>query len=214
MVLEPTLQAELAFPYLVNHILPVGVKGLVIAGLLAVLMSTADSYLHVAGLLFSHDVIKPLRKKPMSDQAELKLARIVTVIIGSASIIAAMLTTSLIELNILAYVFWMPAICVPLLSAVMGRPGSVFSLLWSGACGISAFLIWHFNFYQSTHIDSLLPALIVSALVFFMLYFLENRLKWAENFRQKGTKNYFCACYKKSCHIKFQKLEFEYFAIF
>ncbi len=177
-ILAPNLQPELAFPYLVNHILPVGVKGLVISGLLAVLMSSADSFLHVAGLLFTHDVIKPLQRREMSDKAELRMARIVTAtVIGTISVFAAMVTTSLIELNILGYVFWMPAICVPLLSAIMGRPGSVFSLLVSGAFGISTFLIWRFNFYELTHIDSLLPALLMSALVFFVVCFIENRAK-------------------------------------
>jgi SSS family solute:Na+ symporter len=45
---------------IVNGILPVGAKGLAIAGLFAVTMATADSFLHAAGLTLVHDVIKPL----------------------------------------------------------------------------------------------------------------------------------------------------------
>ena len=81
-ILEPTLQPDMAFPYLVNQILPVGIKGLVIAGVLAVIMSTADSFLHVTGLLLTHDVIRPITGLKTNSKKELVVTRIVTVVIG------------------------------------------------------------------------------------------------------------------------------------
>lgn len=179
-IIKPDLQPDLAFPYLVNHILPVGIKGLVISGLLAVLMSTADSYLHVTGLLFTHDVIKPLRKTPWADRDELRMARWITAFIGILSILGAILYDNLIELNILAYVFWMPAICVPLISGVMGKVGSMRAFLCSGSLGIMTFLSWKFFFYERTAIDSLLPALTMSGLSFFSIYWIEkcSKVDW------------------------------------
>lgn len=166
-ILEPTLKADLAFPYLVNQILPVGVKGLVISGVMAVIMSTADSFLHVAGLLLTHDVIKPIVGKKLTEKHELRLIRFVTAIIGSIALLAAMTNTNIIELNILAYVFWLPAIFIPLVFGVFRGKASTKIFLISGAFGIATYILWKFFWYEKTSIDSLLPAVVINGLVFF-----------------------------------------------
>lgn len=182
-ILEPTLKADLAFPYLVNQILPVGVKGLVISGVMAVIMSTADSFLHVAGLLLTHDVIKPIAGKKLTEKNELRLTRWVTAIIGCIALVAAMTNTNIIELNILAYVFWLPAIFVPLVFGVLGGKASVRAFLISGVFGIATYLIWKFFYYERTSIDSLLPAVVVNALVFFTQNY------WHIFFKNNSTNN-------------------------
>jgi SSS family transporter len=174
-VLEPSLKPDLAFPYLVNTILPVGVKGLVVAGVMAVIMSTADSFLHVAGLLLTHDVIKPIMGDKLKPERELKITRYITAVIGTIALVAAMSNTNIIELNILAYVFWLPAIFVPLVFGVLGGKASVKTFLLSGFCGIITYIIWKFFIYDLTSIDSLLPAVLVNASVFFSLFFLEKQ---------------------------------------
>ena len=63
LAIKPDLDANLALPYLINSILPVGIKGLAVAGLLAIVMSTADSELNIAGISAIHDVVNPLRNR-------------------------------------------------------------------------------------------------------------------------------------------------------
>ncbi len=176
-LLEPTLKPDMAFPYIVNEILPVGIKGFVISGIMAVIMSTADSYLHVAGLLLTHDVIKPIMGIRLSETREFSLTRYVTAIIGTIALLSAMSNTNIIELNILAYAFWLPAIFIPLVSGILGVSGSVSAFLWSGFFGILTYLVWKFLLYDLTFVDSLLPAVVVNALVFFMVYFFEKKNK-------------------------------------
>lgn len=174
-ILEPTLEADMAFPYLVNHILPVGVKGLVIAGVMAVIMSTADSLLHVAGLSLTHDVIKPLCGDKLSDEQELRIARWMTAVIGIIAVTSALTTTNIIELNILAYAFWLPGIAVPLVASILGIRASMSGFLLSAVVGMGAFLVWRTWFYQESHIDSLLPAVLMSALVYFSWFYCEKK---------------------------------------
>lgn len=52
----------LAFPRLAELILPGGTLGLFVVGLLAVVMSTIDSYSFVAATTFSHDIVKHIRR--------------------------------------------------------------------------------------------------------------------------------------------------------
>lgn len=63
---------DLAFPMLVNTLLPVGLKGVVICGILAALMSSLASLYNSSAMLYTIDIYK--RRNP--DVAEKKLVRI------------------------------------------------------------------------------------------------------------------------------------------
>jgi len=59
-----TMDPEKVLPRVINTMLPVGVRGLVLAGLLAAFMSTFDSTLNVASSFVVNDLIKPMLRKP------------------------------------------------------------------------------------------------------------------------------------------------------
>ncbi len=73
-----------ALPLLINELLPIGIKGLVLAGLLAALMSSLSSAFNSCSTLFTIDFYK--RAKPSASERELvwigQLATIILVIIS------------------------------------------------------------------------------------------------------------------------------------
>ena len=71
-----------AFPHFLGQILPVGIIGIVGAGMLAAFMSTHDSYLLCWASVLVEDVIVPLRRGEMSTRSRLLLARLLIVLIG------------------------------------------------------------------------------------------------------------------------------------
>jgi len=79
-------QAQKAFPLLVAHVLPVGVRGLVVAGLLAALMSSLAGVFNASSTLFTMDFYARLR--PGASQQRLvwigRSATAVMVLIGLA----------------------------------------------------------------------------------------------------------------------------------
>jgi Na+/proline symporter len=75
--------------YLINNYFFPGAKGILTIGLIAAVMSTADSFLNSAGLLLAHDVIKPVYDKKKINVDELKLARYITFGLGTISIFLA-----------------------------------------------------------------------------------------------------------------------------
>ncbi|MEX1010506.1 MAG: sodium:solute symporter [Balneolaceae bacterium] len=79
-----TENAQAAFPLLVTHVLPVGIRGLVVAGLLAALMSSLAGVFNASSTLFTMDFYKKYR--PESSEERLvwmgRLATIIMVIIG------------------------------------------------------------------------------------------------------------------------------------
>jgi len=77
-------KSQAAFPLLVKHVLPAGVRGLVVAGLLAALMSSLSSVFNASSTLFTMDFYSKLR--PGVSQHKLvwmgRIATTVMVIIG------------------------------------------------------------------------------------------------------------------------------------
>ena len=66
-----TLQGQLRVPYALALLLPPGLLGLVVAAMLALFVSTHDTYLHSWGSIFLQDVVLPFRRRPLSPRAHL-----------------------------------------------------------------------------------------------------------------------------------------------
>jgi len=85
-VVEGAEQFDAALPLLVVHVLPAGLKGLVLAGLLAALMSSLSSVFNSCSTLFTIDIYKKIR--PQSSESKLvivgQLATVVLVVLGLA----------------------------------------------------------------------------------------------------------------------------------
>lgn len=76
--LYPGLEsADQVFPLLVRELLPVGLRGLVIAGLLAAIMSTIDSTLNAASAVALYD-LADLEKRQFSARTQLRIGRLTT----------------------------------------------------------------------------------------------------------------------------------------
>ncbi|HNR67667.1 MAG TPA: hypothetical protein PKN04_08895 [bacterium] len=74
--------ADLLFPHFMVVGLPVGVSGLVLAGLLSAAMSSLSSGINSSCLVVVRDFIAPMQKTPGSDIQQVKLARIISIAIG------------------------------------------------------------------------------------------------------------------------------------
>lgn len=68
-------EPDLAFPYLVKTYLPVGVKGIILCGLFASLMSTVDSTFNSLATLWSTDIYATYINKIASDQQKINAGR-------------------------------------------------------------------------------------------------------------------------------------------
>ena len=65
-------EPDMAFPFIVNTYLPVGIKGIILCGLFASLMSTVDSTFNSLATLWSTDIYSKYINKKASDQEKIK----------------------------------------------------------------------------------------------------------------------------------------------
>ena len=68
-------ESDMAFPYLVDNYLPIGVKGIILCALFASLMSTVDSTFNSLATLFSIDIYKEYINKDATDQQVVNVGR-------------------------------------------------------------------------------------------------------------------------------------------
>ena len=126
-VIYPDIETpKLILQMFIRNMLPNGLSGLVIIGMLSLCMSTADSRLNTAVVLIVNDMIIPiiklLKMKIPSDKQKVFLLKVVSCIIG----IIAMLFTlyfkdaRLLSVFIFFVLLWGPFITIPLLMALFG----------------------------------------------------------------------------------------------
>jgi SSS family solute:Na+ symporter len=72
-----------AMPLLLGKIVPSGLLGLLVAGLMAAFMSTHDSYFLCWSSVITRDIIAPLRKRELTDKQQIRITRIAIVCIGA-----------------------------------------------------------------------------------------------------------------------------------
>jgi SSS family solute:Na+ symporter len=71
-----------AMPEMIARILPAGVLGLVVAGMLAATMSVNSSYLLGWSSVISQDIVLPLRRRPLTPRGQLVLNRLTNVFVS------------------------------------------------------------------------------------------------------------------------------------
>ena len=75
--------ADRIFPHFINHGLPVGVSGIVIAAIFAVAQSSIDSGINSTTTVIMIDLVRPYRRTPLSEKQDLRLAQVLTFVIGT-----------------------------------------------------------------------------------------------------------------------------------
>jgi SSS family solute:Na+ symporter len=165
LVLNPSIDSSLAMPYVIDQVMPIGLKGLAIAGMMAVIMSSADSFLNAAAISMTHDIIKPVFKSELSKKLELFLSRLTTVIIGVVGAGFAISTKSAIDILLVAYNFWTPFILVPLVGGILGYKLSRLGFWLSSFSGIIVTLGWLY-YMQKANFDGAIIGIMVNLIVF------------------------------------------------
>ena len=164
-ILYPEIKPSLALPYLIDHIIPVGIQGVVIAGLLAAVMSTADSDLNITSVTLVKDFFKPIFN--LSNQGKmLIIARITNIIIGSLAIFIALRFNSVVDLVIFVAGFWGPIILVPLIFGLYDITISKFAFVFTSFSGGTSFLLWEYFMAATNNLKSVFVGTVVSFILF------------------------------------------------
>ncbi|MFQ6722852.1 MAG: sodium:solute symporter family transporter [Opitutales bacterium] len=177
-VLFPNLnRCDQALFTLITNCLPVGIFGIVIIGILAVLMSSADSILNCGSIALINDVILPFTKKEITETSKLKLVRVATILMGIGAVIFASQCTGIFETRILVNTVWISVILSPLYFLIFNMKIPLKGLFISAVVGFSTATLWSTYIKPITKIDGLFPGFFANVITVLFFYFLGGRQK-------------------------------------
>lgn len=166
--LYPGLNPSLAMPTLIQRVLPLGLKGFVIAGVISIIMSTADSFLNAAAVGAVHDVWLPLANHLAGERERLRAARSVNLLTGVGAVAFALLMPDILNLVLFTYRFWAPVILIPLAAALMGLTVKKHSFGPAALTGICASVLWTYGLDDPWGIAGMPVGVAANGLVFWI----------------------------------------------
>ncbi|MEJ2375324.1 MAG: sodium:solute symporter family protein [Pseudolabrys sp.] len=169
LALHPKLDSNLALPDVVVTVMPPVLKGVIIAAVISIVMSSADSYLNSASIAFINDVLTPLRAQPLAPRQSLRLAMIVTFVVGVLSVFFALAIESILDILIYAYTYWAPVVLVPLVATIYGFRKGVAGFAAGALAGFFVAVIWDNILHQPAQIAGLVVGVFANLVVFSLM---------------------------------------------
>lgn len=163
--IDNTMEAETVMISLIQKVLPVGLSGLIISAMMAIVLSTADSFLNSAAVSVINDVYLPLKEYTVGEKERLKIVRIANVVIGIVAVTVALNMPRLLDILTFSYSFWAPTILPVLIFTILGYKLNE-KAVWCGiVLGSISSTGWNILFQKPYGIDGLIIGLAVNVIV-------------------------------------------------
>lgn len=165
-----------ALPRMIMDFLPIGIKGLCIAAMMAIMMSTADTCLLVAGTSFSHDVVSPLMPA-LNDKSLLMISRLVILLFGIFGTVFALFMSDIFEMMLLAFAIFVASGFAPIMAAIFWKKATKAGAITSSLVG-TVLVIVLYGLKLSDMLSSWIDPIIVSTLLAGILMLVVSKLTY------------------------------------
>ncbi len=169
VLMFPGIDPNSAFLNVLDNSLPTFVKGLAVSGVLAVVMSTADSFLNVSSVAATRDIIAVLWPDKINDMTELRLGRVITILLGIVSIDIATRFTSMIDFGLYFSNFWTPTVVAPMSLYLFNLKTDIETYLIGMAIGFISIVAFRCSVPEDYAIISQIVGALVTVFVMFVL---------------------------------------------
>ncbi len=167
---EGITNTDSVVPALAVKVLPIGLTGLALAGLLSVIMSTADSYLLVSVQTCVHDIGKTINPG-MTDRREIFLSRIFSVILPIGALVIALYIQNAYDILMFSWSFYAAACGLPCFAALYWRKATKAGILSAMCAGFIVCIGWK-QIGQPFGLGAAVPGAIACALALILVSLL------------------------------------------
>lgn len=175
VILYPTLEGIDIVPRMIQDFMPIGLKGIVVVGMLALAMSSISSYVHACGLTFAHDIVKPICDQRQIVINELAWAKYATIALSIVAITIGLTGSNLFDLVLSSIAFTEPILLFPLLAGIMGLKGDKVAFYVAGVIAVFAYFVSGYLLPEDNSILTLPISIITSGIVFFGVHAIRNK---------------------------------------
>jgi SSS family solute:Na+ symporter len=177
---------QVAFPTLVRVTFHPFFAGVMIAAIIAAVMSSADSCLSCLATVAMEDAYRRHVNPAATDRQLLRVAKVATLILGSAGAVCAWFFSNVADILVFVYDFWAPTMVLPFLVAVFWYHASrVYAVVASMIVGTVAAIVWRFVLLSPGDVGPALFGFAAAVLAFIVALPLTSRLPLVWLFRPR-----------------------------
>ncbi len=165
----PDIEASKSVPLLIQHVLPVGLNGLMVATFIGIAMSTADSALLVVSSTLQRDVYTYFRPD-ISERERLLVNRVLILVLGLLALLIAIYGEGVVKILIYGFSIYVPGLLLPVMLASFDWKAPAWVMSWTIMSGAISSVLW--IYFAEPYIPAIAFGLLVSTvpLVLGILY--------------------------------------------
>lgn len=165
------LQSGSVMSSLIMQFMPPGLKGFVLIGLLAAIMSTGSVCLLVASANITQDIGKRFVWPGMGNRAARLIGAASTVLVGFLAVYLSLARQDIIDVLYIAFTLNSAGLFIPTIGTFLWKRGGAGTAAWSMAASLAVVLFWYVAqtlWPENTlfALDPVWPGLLVSAVVY------------------------------------------------
>lgn len=150
---------------------PAGLKGLMLVGILAALMSTADICILTASANGSRDIYQRFINPDVGPQRVFRISMILAAVVGLAAALMAWQMQDIVSILLVAFTINSAGLFLPTMAMVVQKKLNASAAFWSITLSLAVVIVWFAASMLELHpvfaIDPLWPGLAVSFVLFF-----------------------------------------------
>lgn len=179
-VLMPTLPEGMnALTALILRTFPVGVKGLVIVGILAAIMSSGDIAIITGSANITRDVYQRYINSDASERTIMRLGFVSSLAIGVVAALLAWYEKDIMNILLITFTILSAGLFIPTVMGFVWKRGNADAAFYSMLTSTVTVIFWelgrHMGWGAVFAVDSLWPGLAVSALIYFPVSLLRRQ---------------------------------------
>ena len=152
-----------SLPYMIDNVMPIGLKGLSIAALIAVILSSCNSFTNSTVVAVYNDIIYV--KFPKLDQYGVLIMRTLTFLLIAMATLFALSSESALDILLSSYKFWTPMILPPLIMSIFGMRSSFCAFIISSILSVVSMVLYDYYSLFSIGIEGSLENVIFGTII-------------------------------------------------
>lgn len=158
--------ADGVFLALGQMLLPYGAYGLLLAAVIAIVMSSQESVLNSATVALTRDIVGTAVGRSLTDRQSLIISRLGTVAIAAGATVVARYSPTIIEGLLICYSIWAPGLLLPFLLGLYLKRTTALAGWLSMILGSATSILWQTILNEPWGVPAILVGLAVAAMAY------------------------------------------------
>lgn len=169
---NPNIDAANILPYIFDNYAYIGFRSIIIIGVIAMIMSTTDSWINSASVIFVNDICNILEIVPNNDKLKLLMVRVFSVLLGIVGLYIAISGKNILGVLMLGASYYTPIVGIPLLITILGFRSTTRAILAGIVSSVITKIIWNLYFQVLLPIGDIIPAAIANFTVVMVTHYI------------------------------------------